>query len=101
MVLSNCDCPVHISNAFTPNGDGLNDEYEIIHDCDISFYHLQIFSRWGEQIFESFDPGEKWDGTYNGSEVPIGTYNYLLKYSWMVYEADQTEQKHGIITLIR
>ncbi len=101
VTLSNCDCPLHIANSFTPNGDGINDEYQIIHDCDLTAYHLQIYNRWGERIFESFDSAETWDGTYNGMQVPMGTYNYLLSYTWMVYGADHNQQKQGIINLLR
>ncbi len=101
VVLSNCDCPLHISNAFTPNGDGLNDEYQIIHDCDLTEYHLQIYNRWGERIFETYDPNEGWNGMYHGQEVPIGVYNYKLDYTWMVYGLDHKEQKQGIINLLR
>ncbi len=101
VTLSNCDCPLYVANAFTPNGDGINDEYQIVHDCDLVAYHLQIYNRWGERIFESFDPEETWDGTYHGIEAPIGTYNYLLNYTWMVYDADHNEQKQGVINLLR
>jgi gliding motility-associated-like protein len=101
VLLSNCDCPVHVANAFTPNGDGINEEYEIVYDCDLATYHLQIFNRWGEMIFESHNPLEKWDGTYNGKRAPIGTYNYLLNYSWLVYSTDKNQQKRGVISILR
>lgn len=71
-----CQPIVFIPDAFTPNGDGLNDCFEISvqqHDS----YALQIFNRWGLKIFTSDDPARCWDGTFRG-EVLTGTYHYRL-----------------------
>jgi len=59
-----------ISNAFTPNGDGKNDVY-------MKGYDLSILNRWGQLLYEGL---EGWDGTYNGTEMPEGTYFYIIRF---------------------
>jgi len=59
---------LYLPNAFSPNGDGENDElqvYYLLPAC-IENFHLALFNRWGEQVFETSDIGFKWDGAYNG-----------------------------------
>ncbi len=99
--LNNCNCPLYMANAFSPNGDGLNDEYRAVFDCEISTFELVIFNRWGERIFKSDNPNVGWDGNVHGSPAPIGTYNYTLRYGWMVYDVDRVEVKQGVINVIR
>ena len=70
-----------IPNAFSPDGDGLNDEfYPIILDADISFYHLMIFDRGGELVFETKDPNARWNGDnfHAGRPSRPGTYPYKI-----------------------
>ena len=64
-------------NAFTPNGDGFNDEF-LIKGSFIDRYHLMIFSRWGSKIFETRDIQHGWDGTYQGDQVPEGVYVFRV-----------------------
>ncbi len=69
---------LYIPNAFTPNGDGKNDGFSITGYNRCLFYHLTIFNRWGEKIFESDDISKPWDGYSNESPVQEGVYVYLL-----------------------
>lgn len=69
---------VYFPTAFSPNGDGLNDEFGIVGE-GIDNYLLKIYNRWGELIFYSTDPTRKWNGTYKGTIVPIGTYVYEME----------------------
>lgn len=69
----------YIPNCFTPNGDGLNDHFEISDFGTCFSYHLMIFDRWGELIFETDDLSDTWDGTYKGSAVQVDVYAYILK----------------------
>ena len=66
-----------IPNAFTPNHDGLNDVFKPA-GMYILEYKLQIFSRWGEQIFESSDLNTGWDGRFKGAECPTDNYFYQV-----------------------
>ena len=70
---------LHIPNAFTPNGDGINDKLE----CAIwgsSDFELNIYNRWGQIVFKSKDKNEHWDGTINGINCPEGVYAVLVEY---------------------
>jgi len=70
---------VYIPNAFTPNGDGTNDKF-IIKGNGIENYSIDIFDRWGTNIFSTTDINEGWDGTLNGKEKSEnGIYNYQIK----------------------
>jgi len=66
-------------NAFTPNGDGLHDEWEIpilkiYPDCVV-----EVYNRTGQLMFRSVGYGKPWDGKFNGKDLPVGTYYYLIK----------------------
>jgi len=63
---------------FTPNSDGKNDNFEV--DC-LDFFpdaKINIFNRWGDQVYESQPYLNNWDGTFNGGDLPVGTYYYIL-----------------------
>lgn len=75
---------VGVPNAFSPNGDGLNDFFASIVRGELSYYDLQIYNRWGELVFETENPYNGWDGTYNGSDQPLGSYVYVLNYRDML-----------------
>jgi len=68
---------LYIPNAFTPNGDGLNDAFGGIGE-GITEYNMQIFNRWGELIFESNDIKNQWDGNYHNAMSPMGVYVYKI-----------------------
>jgi len=64
--------------VYTPNGDGKNDTYRpITGGASFTDYHLLIYSRWGELMFESYDFRGSWDGRYKGGDMPVGTYMYI------------------------
>ncbi len=92
-------CNYFIPNAFSPNGDGNNDEFGIWFEGNPKNYKLRIFNRWGESIFSSLSKYDTWDGTYKGKEVDLGVYFYLLEGE--CYENDQKIQKSGDVTLIK
>ena len=75
-----CDCDIYFPNAFTPNGDGLNDEFRAVLGCQIEYYDLSIFNRWGELIFKSNDDSSGWNGSYKGKQSPTGQYVYKATY---------------------
>ncbi|MFI5157416.1 MAG: PKD domain-containing protein [Sphingobacteriales bacterium] len=67
-----------IPNAFTPNGDGINDFWEIQHLDSYPNCIVQIFNRYGEKLFYSVGYQNPWDGKYKGSNLPAGTYYYII-----------------------
>lgn len=67
-------------NAFSPNGDGINDIYKPKSGYqNITEFQAYIFNRWGQKLFEWTDPATGWDGTYKGSPVKDGVYFCLVK----------------------
>lgn len=87
-------------NAFTPNNDGTNDFYELFGNKDgIRYLHFMIFNRWGEMIFETTEPGFKWDGTYKGELLPPSVFVYVMNVAFL--DQEQSEIRKGSITLIR
>lgn len=90
---------IKIPNVFTPNGDGANDRFQIPVVGE-EYYHLRIFNRWGELLFESTDKDDTWTGQIRntGTEVPEGSYFFLFDYQLI---GTQRKQVQGSITLLR
>jgi gliding motility-associated-like protein len=86
-----------IPNAFSPNGDGLNDIF-IVRTPYVEDFVMRIFNRWGEQVFATNDINIGWDGTHKGKPAEMGTFLYTLQ---MTTDAGEAIQKQGTITLIR
>lgn len=74
-VSTNCD--IFIPTAFSPNNDGVNDEFNMINK-NIKSYTLKIFNRWGELIFETSDMNKSWNGTYKGEPCQVDNYIYVV-----------------------
>lgn len=65
-------------NAFSPNGDGKNDEFKVMYKSILSF-NGWIFNRWGNELFRWSDPAKGWDGKANGKYVTPGVYFYVFE----------------------
>ena len=96
-------CPTliyfYLPNAFTPNGDGLNDVFRPVSN-EILDFHLIIYNRWGQMIFETSSSGNGWDGTFRGNKCEPGVYTYILTYGGKSTEGD-TKKITGFVTLVR
>ncbi len=83
-----------IPNVFTPNGDNVNDFYEMKSLCYYAQFRIVIFNRWGKKMYESNNPYFKWDGrTEGGTECSEGTYYWIMD--------TKSGQLHGYLELIR
>lgn len=69
---------IFLPTAFSPNGDGVNDGFKLLAAGFDEFVSLQVYNRWGEQVFFSTDVDEAWDGQANGKAAPLGSYGYVL-----------------------
>jgi len=67
-----------IPNAFTPNGDGINDTWNIKFLSAYVNCSVDIFNRWGEKVYSSTGYSVPWDGSYKGTALPTGTYYYII-----------------------
>ena len=81
------DPVVFIPNAFTPDGDGLNNEFTAVfpENMKLASYEMYIYDRWGELVFYSQDPKQGWDASLAGFDAPDGVYSYLVKYKELGY----------------
>lgn len=86
-----------IPNAFTPNDDGMNDQL-CFRGENVSSFHIAIFSRWGEKVYESYNPSDCWDGRFNGNTCLPGVYYY---YCHIRCANNQENDLKGDITLIK
>jgi len=95
-----CEPYLYIPNAFSPNGDGVNDVFKVS-THNVSYFKMQIFNRWGELIFKSNDPDIGWDGRYNGDLCQSGVYTLIIEYSALNSSHSQNLQHSGTLNLIR
>ena len=93
--------PFYLPNAFTPNGDGLNDSFGAIPKYDyVRSYNLSIYNRWGQLIFETSNINNGWNGTFQGSPSPAGAYIYRIAYNESG-ESPVTKTVEGTVMLVR
>ena len=100
-VVDNCTI-VWAPNAFTPNGNNINDAFFAKASTSLVSFEMLIFNKWGELIFETNDILVGWDGTYKGKDCPQGVYVYLIK--WLGQgdiTRDKKGRKVGSVSLIR
>lgn len=83
-------------NVITPNGDGLNDSFQVIISY-LKSYRISVFDRWGAKLFESANIDDRWNGTYKNKPVPPATYYYVIDGFNL---KDRPVQKAGAITVI-
>ncbi len=91
------DSTIFIPNAFSPNGDGLNDTFGPTTTA-MQTADFKVFDRWGKIVFETTDLSIKWDGTIEGTEAMVGTYHYMLT---GVMNNLETVELSGSVSLIK
>ncbi|PZE17461.1 hypothetical protein DNU06_06435 [Putridiphycobacter roseus] len=93
---------IYVPNAFTPDNNGNNDSFKPIVESgiDIYDYELNVFNRWGELVFQSFDPVYGWDGCYgNDCDQPLGVYTWKIYYH---LENNATrKERYGTVLLLK
>jgi len=96
-VLNNCF--IAVPSAFTPNNDGLNDDFGPHNAIKAGNLDFKVFNRWGQLVFHSRDWTIKWDGKINGVLQPMGVYVWMLNYTNR--DTNQQVFQKGTVTLIR
>ncbi len=95
------DCYLEIPNAFSPNGDGINDYFlpRQLLSSGVQSFELGIFDRWGARVFSGNNlEGRGWDGTLNDKEQPVGVYVYRIV---LRFENGEQETYEGNLSLLR
>lgn len=91
------DGSLFVPSAFTPNGDNVNDIF-FVRGANITDMNMAIYNQWGERVFFSDQQNFGWDGTYDGREIQLGTYVYIVR----VTLSDGTvENLKGHVTVLR
>jgi len=101
IIVDDCRTCVHLPDAFTPNGDGLNDVFQPIIGCTFTTYILKVFNRWGQEVFESSNPNDGWDGRFNGKPSDMGTYVWELDYAGSQNSLALDQRLKGYVVLLR
>jgi len=86
---------INIPNAFTPNGDGINDLWNIAYLSNYTKCTVNIYDRYGSLVFQSIGYGKPWNGTYNGKKAPVGEYYYVIDLK------DGSKPRAGGVTVLR
>ena len=97
-----CDCILYAPDAFSPNGDGLNDQFQPFACGDITVLSLSVFNRWGEVIFHTTTAPFRWDGFYQGERCAAAAYSYQMGY--VLNRPGQpalVQAKQGRVVLVR
>lgn len=86
-------------NAFSPNGDGINDVFiPFANSGCLKKYNIIIFNRGGQKIFENNDASKGWNGTINNKPVPVGVYYFVINYETTTGISDR---KSGSVTILK
>ena len=93
------NCSVLLPSAFTPNADGLNDNFGPLGAYNTENLVFEVYNRWGQMIFKTNDWQNKWDGTFSGKPQPAGIYIWFLSYTDT--NTHSHVSKKGTVVLIR
>ncbi len=85
-------------NAFSPNGDGLNDFWLVTNNNCFKTARAEVFNRYGGKVFEDPNYANNWNGTFKGKPLPDGTYYYVVTYQLI---NGKTVYKKGNVTILR
>jgi gliding motility-associated-like protein len=93
-------CDIFVPNAFSPNGDGLNDFFKPQMNNGQLLVYFQIFDRWGQMVYQnSSNHGIGWSGQYaNGREAEADSYNFIIQYTC---DGGSNQVRRGDVTLVR
>lgn len=97
-------CKLYIPNAFSPNGDGVNDFFKPVANCSLQEFEMKIFDRWGTLIYQTKNIDRGWDGNYRGQEAESTAYAYYIQYRMMQQDsinATFSEAVTGNFALLR
>ncbi|MBO6516214.1 MAG: gliding motility-associated C-terminal domain-containing protein [Bacteroidia bacterium] len=93
------DIQIFVPNAFSPNGKGseITERFKVVGN-NVDVYHIEIFNRWGNQVYTSNDIGAEWDGRARTEVCPVGVYAYLIRATSLT---GQEYEFKGTLNLLR
>ncbi len=97
-IFQQCEFDTDMPNAFTPNGDFLNDTWGITRFNKNRLISLVVYNRWGQQVFKTTRPALRWDGTLGGLPQSAGVYIYYLQMETL---NGKPRRQKGFVTIVR
>ncbi len=95
------DREVYIPNSFTPNGDGINDQWDIVLPSFIDEFDIYVYDRWGKLVWESHSPTQNsWDGMIDGKKASSGMYVYRVYMAAPMIDKEFKEELNGNVFII-
>lgn len=91
-------CPVYVPDAFSPDGNGINDDFGPFTSCEFESFEMLVFNRWGGLVFRSTDPAVKWQGIHRDKDCAPGAYTYYISYG---FSGQPPLELKGAVMLLR
>ncbi len=101
IAFDDCTTCLTVPNAFTPNGDGINDWFLPHVHCTLEFYEFTIFNRWGQQVFTTTQVQQGWDGARGTQLMETGTYVWHIRYRGSKHNVTFDRREKGYVVLLR
>lgn len=102
LTFDNCDsCFIYMPNAFSPNGDNVNENIGPLSNCEFESVSFIVFDRWGNKVHDVTAANDlNWDGLINGDKLKVGVYAYLIEIQLREFRTTQTRTIKGTFTII-
>lgn len=98
---NDCDsCFIYVPNAFSPNGDSINDTFSAQSNCTLDNIDLDVYDRWGDLVFSYNGEPRDWDGMFNGETLQPGVYSYVMDIDLREFRRDTTRRRVGSFTIL-
>lgn len=96
-----CYRTIFVPNAFSPNGNGQNEEWFAFPNEFVDQFQVYVFNRWGDLVYYSTNKNFRWDGTFEGRFVPQGTYAYRMLFTSTLEPEQGTLEQYGSVTVVK
>lgn len=102
ITIEECEiCKVYVPTAFSPNDDGVNDEFKPFSDCALENFRMQVYDRWGALLFESTDPNQGWNGKFKSEKLLPGVFVWWMEYTVLENGRPRSEVIMGDVALVK
>ncbi|RED97052.1 PKD domain-containing protein [Marinoscillum furvescens] len=101
VVTDACFRQIFVPNAFSPNGNGQNEEWFAFPNEYIENFQVYVYNRWGDLVFHSSNKNFRWDGTFAGQYVQQGTYAYRMVFTSSLEPEQGTIEQYGSVTVVK
>jgi gliding motility-associated-like protein len=90
-----------LPNAFSPNGDGVNDVFRAVTSAGIQLIHFSIYNRWGQLVWKTNDYTKGWDGNFNGESSTNNSTTYYYMFNYKCLTDGNAYMKKGDVIVIK